>query len=209
MKESTVYVVGSQAIYGSFPDLDLGIVLASKDIDVFTVPYYESWWLPVVERFGSDSDFDLERGYYVDMVKPDLPRLPNGWKERAVRRTIGTIDIDGRAAEVVAVFPEAHDLAASKIAIGQAQDAEFLAGLAQRGLLDRSVLEERLASAPRMDAARLDESRKRVREAFEHAVTEKIWTSSLFRELLPPRGRDRRAPGRSGSPSSVPSSVRR
>ena len=42
MKEPTVYVVGSQAIYGSFPDLDLGIVLASKDIDVFTVPYYES-----------------------------------------------------------------------------------------------------------------------------------------------------------------------
>ena len=105
MKEPTVYVVGSQAIYGSFPDLDLGIVLASKDIDVFTVPYYESWWLPVVERFGSDSDFDLERGYYVDMVKPDLPRLPNGWEERAVRRTIGTIDIGGRLIEVVAVFP--------------------------------------------------------------------------------------------------------
>jgi len=169
MKESTVYVVGSQAIYGSFPDLDLGIVLASKDIDVFTVPYYESWWLPVVERFGSDSDFDLERGYYVDMVKPDLPRLPNGWEERAVRRTIGTIDIEGRAADVVAVFPEAHDLAASKIAIGRAQDADFLAGLVQRGLLDRSLLEDRLASAPRMDRARLDESRKRVREAFERA----------------------------------------
>jgi hypothetical protein len=33
MKEATVYVVGSQAIYGSFPDLDLGIVRASKDID--------------------------------------------------------------------------------------------------------------------------------------------------------------------------------
>jgi len=169
MKEPTVYVVGSQAIYGSFPDLDLGIVLASKDIDVFTVPYYESWWLPVVERFGSDSDFDLERGYYVDMVKPDLPRLPNGWEERAVRRTIGTIDIDGRASEVVAVFPEAHDLAASKVAIGRAQDAEFLAGLVQRGLLDRSRLEDRLANAPRMDRARLDESRKRVREAFESA----------------------------------------
>jgi hypothetical protein len=121
----------------------------------------------VVERFGSDSDFDLERGYYVDMVKPDLPRLPNGWEERAVRRTIGTIDIDGRAAEVVAVFPEAHDLAASKIAIGRAQDAEFLAALVQRRLLDRSLLEDRLASAPRMDRARLDESRKRVREAFE------------------------------------------
>jgi hypothetical protein len=30
MKETTVYVVGSQAIYGSFPDLDLGIVLASR-----------------------------------------------------------------------------------------------------------------------------------------------------------------------------------
>ncbi len=170
MKEPTVYVVGSQAIYGSFPDLDLGIVLASKDIDVFTVPYYESWWLPVVERFASDSDFDLERGYYVDMVKPDLPRLPNGWKERAIRRIIGAIDIDGREVGVVAVFPEAHDLAASKIAIGRAQDLDFLAGLIERRLLDQRVLEGRLASAPRMDPARLDESRKRVREAFERAA---------------------------------------
>jgi hypothetical protein len=170
MRETTVYVVGSQAVYGSFPDLELGTVLASKDIDVFTIPYYESWWLPVVERFGSDSDFDLERGYYVDMVKPDLPRLPTGWEARAIRRIIGTIDIDGHPAEVEAVFPEAHDLAVSKIAIGRAQDVDFVAGLADRGLLDRSLLEERLPRAPRMDATRLKESRTRVCQIFERAT---------------------------------------
>jgi len=58
--QTTVYVIGSQAIYGAYPDFELGIVLASKDIDVFTLPYLERWWLPVNERFGSDSDFGSE-----------------------------------------------------------------------------------------------------------------------------------------------------
>lgn len=140
--ETTVYVIGSQAIYGAFPDLGLEIVLASKDIDVFTVPYYETWWLPVIERFGSDSDFDLDRGYYVDMVKPDLPRLPAGWEERAIRRMIGEISMAGRSEQITAVFPETHDLAVSKIAIGRPQDLDFLASLVERKLVERRVLEE-------------------------------------------------------------------
>ena len=165
--QTTIYVIGSQAIYGAYPDFELEIVLASKDIDVFTLPYLERWWLPVNERFGSDSDFDVERGYYVDMVKPDLPRLPAGWENRAVRRVIGTLLINGRSEDVTAVFPEAHDLAASKVAIGREQDVEFLLGLVEAQVIQRSVLEDRLRQAPRMDQKRLNESLKRVQDAYD------------------------------------------
>lgn len=165
--QTTLYVIGSQAVYGAYPDFDLGVVLASKDIDVFTIPYLERWWLSVNEQFGSDSDFDIERGYYVDMVKPELPRLPLDWKDRAIRRVIGTIDIDGRLENVTAVFPETHDLAASKIAIGRDQDVAFLSGLIEAGLIERDLLEARLRCAPRMDQKRLDESLERVHAAFD------------------------------------------
>lgn len=170
--QTTIYVIGSQAIYGAFPDFELGIVLASKDIDVFTLPYLERWWLPVNERFGSDSDFDVERGYYVDMVKPELPRLPAGWEDRAIRRVIGTIVVDGRTENVTAVFPETHDLAASKIAIGRDQDIAFLSGLVEVGVVERGVLEERLRLAPRMDEKRLVDSLKRVLDAFDGSTSQ-------------------------------------
>jgi hypothetical protein len=165
--QTTIYVIGSQAVYGAYPDFELDVVLASKDIDVFTIPYLERWWLPVIEQFGSDSDFDIERGYYVDMVKPELPRLPLGWEGRAVRRVIGTIVVGARSEEVTAVYPEIHDLAASKIAIGRDQDLAFLSGLIESDLVQRDLLEDRLRDAPRMDKERLDDSIERLHAAFD------------------------------------------
>jgi hypothetical protein len=150
--ETTVYIVGSQAVYGSLPDLDLAIVAASTDLDFFTVPHYESLFFPAHATLGDDSEFHHEHDFYVEMVRPTLPRLPEGWEARAVRRVVGNVAIKGEQRPVTAVYPELHDLAVSKLVVGRPQDLRFLEGLAERGHLHRDLLLERLALAPRVKA---------------------------------------------------------
>jgi hypothetical protein len=150
--QTTIYVVGSQAVYGSLPDLDLAIVAASTDLDFFTLPHYEGLFFPAHATLGDDSEFHHEHDFYVEMVRPTLPRLPEGWELRAVRRVVGEIDLKSERHAVTAVYPELHDLAVSKLVVGRPQDIRFLEGLAERGYLQRDLLLERLSLAPRVKA---------------------------------------------------------
>ncbi len=167
MGETTIYVIGSQAAYGTVPGLEAEVVVASTDVDFFTMPHYESLFFPAHAELGDDSEFHHAHGFYVEMVRPTLPRLPEGWETRSVRRDIGEIDVKGERRAVTAIYPELHDLTVSKLVVGRPQDLRFLEGLAERGLIERGVLLERLAGTPRVKEDDMQRALRAVDEAFD------------------------------------------
>ncbi len=141
-----VLIVGSQALHGTHPDPPIAVVEASREVDIVPLPFeeYERWFYYAHERLGADSEFDVEHGIYVDMVRDRVPKLPPGWESRSIERAL-QID-DSRS--VTAVYPELHDLLVSKLLANRAQDEAFLRGVTKLGRIDPFVLRERLLSVP-------------------------------------------------------------
>jgi len=137
-----VLIVGSQALHGSYPDPPIHVVVSSREIDVVPLPYelFDKWFYYAHERLGADSEFDIEHGLYVDMVRASTPKLPKGWEQRTHERVLRAAD--GRS--VVAVYPEVHDLLASKLLAARPQDVEFLKGVRKLLSVDRKTIECRI-----------------------------------------------------------------
>jgi len=106
------------------------------------LPYaaFDNWFYYAHERLGADSEFDAEHNVYVEMVRNTMLRLPKGWEERAVERVLRA----GTNAAVTVVYPELHDLLASKLIAGRAQDLAFLQGVRHLLQVDNTTLRMRL-----------------------------------------------------------------
>ena len=101
----------------------------------------------VLEHLGPDSDYDVERQYYVDPVRRGtvVPILPNGWRERAVHRHIDVPATEEKAAFAIDVyFLEVHDLIASKLAANRAKDRDFARAAFRLGFFEKDVVAQRL-----------------------------------------------------------------
>ena len=98
---------------------------------------------PAVEIDGSIGEASLFHrtfGYYAEGVSETTAVLPPGWEGRLVRYE------SPMAEGVVAWCLELHDLWLSKAIAGRAKDLDFCRALAQRDLVDQSVLRDRLTS---------------------------------------------------------------
>ena len=74
--------------------------------------------------------------------------LPNGWRDRLVLvQNENTLYLRGWCLEV-------HDLAIAKYAAGPEKDLEFTRALARHSMVERTVLEDRLAVTPVDDTVR-------------------------------------------------------
>ncbi len=106
------------------------------------LPYepFEKWFYYAHERLGADSEFDAENGVYIDMMRASMLRLPRGWEKRALERIL----LAETPEAIVVVYPELHDLLASKLFAGRAQDLEFLQGARQLLSVDRKTLKRRI-----------------------------------------------------------------
>jgi hypothetical protein len=127
-----VYVFGSQAILGQYPDApeslrqsaeaDIAPVTAVDMVDAIDV------------NLGELSPFHDAFGFYVHGVSIEAAVLPLGWEERAVAvRNDNTRDSTGWCVE-------AHDLAASKLVAFRDKDREFVRVL----LLEKLIIPGRL-----------------------------------------------------------------
>jgi hypothetical protein len=139
-----ILVIGSQAIHAHHANPPIDAVVESREVDLVPQPYadYSKWFYYAHERLGNDSEFDLKHGRYVDMVKDTVPKLPSGWEERAIERTLHLPD--GRV--VTAIYPELHDLIVTKLLAGRAQDEAFLRGVLKIADVSERTLRERMAS---------------------------------------------------------------
>jgi hypothetical protein len=137
--DDAVYVFGSQAILGQYPDAPITL-RQSAEADICPVKRRDA--IDQLDgSLGEDSRFHREFGFYVHGISIDAARLPTGWKKRVVvvSHVIGTRGKRG-------LCLEAHDLAASKLAAFREKDRDFVRTLLVDGLVKHRTLETRIRS---------------------------------------------------------------
>jgi hypothetical protein len=136
--DDAVYVFGSQAILGQFPDAPAGL-RQSVEVDITPVSRLDR--VDNIDgSLGELSPFHTAFGYYVHGLPiEEAAKLPAGWKDRvvAVRDAVGTLGKTG-------LCLEAHDLAASKLAAFRDKDRDFVRVLLVERLVSARVLKRRI-----------------------------------------------------------------
>jgi|SRR5262245_17510657 len=150
-EDNEVYVFGSQAILGQFPEAPEDLrQSAEADIAPKNRPERADW---IDRALGELSYFHRTHGFYVHGLTIDTAALPAGWEHRAhVIQNENTQNNKG-------ICVEAHDLAASKLAAFRDKDREFVRTLLTERMIDRNTLTE----AIRMLPITIDEQERRLK----------------------------------------------
>jgi hypothetical protein len=149
-----ILVLGSQAVHGALPDADLpAIATMSEEADLAVVNDLSGDTPHQIEaHFGMGSPYHQHSGVYADGISLTEVSLPLGWEGRVRTEQIeGDNDDDN---PVTLLFPEIHDLCASKLTVagtggfGRRTDREFVSALIEAGLVDTDQLTERIDLLP-------------------------------------------------------------
>lgn len=110
--------------------LDAYLVLLPGDADKARV---------LLATLGRGRPFANERGFHADILHPDITEMfPPGWEER----------LEPMPGFYGVFFLEVADLAVAKLHAGRPKDVELLAHLLREGLLEASMVRERLGATP-------------------------------------------------------------
>lgn len=126
----------------------------SRDVDAYTLADPPRIF-DLASELGEGSAFDLEHGFFLDPVSPDLPTFPSNWEYRLVKVPL--------ANGIRVYFVEANDVAVSKYARCEPRDREWIRAGLQAKLLSPAVIECRMRETVFLD----DAERKRAWDAFE------------------------------------------
>ena len=142
-RDNEVYVFGSQAILGQFPDAP-ETLRQSAEADIAPVNKVEM--VNVIDaNLGELSPFHEAFGFYVHGVSIEAAILPKGWQKRAIRvQNKNTNNSIGWCVEV-------HDLAASKLAAFREKDRDFVRVLISDELVNARRLLLRISQLPKSD----------------------------------------------------------
>ena len=149
-----ILVLGSQAIHGSLPGVTLPeITTLSEEADLAVVTDLAGDTPHQIEaQFGMGSPYHQHFGVYADGISLSEVALPEWWEGRLrTERVDHATDPDNA---VTVLFPEIHDLCASKMAVavtggfGRRSDRVFVEALVVAGLVDLDVLGERVDRLP-------------------------------------------------------------
>lgn len=134
--DDEVYVFGSQAILGQYPDASESL-RQSAEADIAPVKAIDM--VDMIDgNLGELSTFHNTFGFYVHGVPIEAAVLPTGWEERAIEvRNENTSNYTGWCVE-------AHDLAASKLVAFRDKDRDFVRTLLVEKLIEPSKLHRRL-----------------------------------------------------------------
>lgn len=138
--DDEVYVFGSQAILGQYPDAPASL-RQSAEADIAPVTAVDM--VDVIDaHLGELSPFHDAFGFYVHGVSIDAAILPAGWPRRAIAvRNENTRNNTGWCVE-------AHDLAASKLVAFRHKDKTFVRILLVDALIKPATLRRRLSQLP-------------------------------------------------------------
>jgi uncharacterized nucleotidyltransferase DUF6036 len=137
-------VIGSQAITAVETDPP-ETLLESTEADIY--PLDDPQGVDDIDgSLGEGSPFHVAYGYYAHGVGPETAQAPRGWQERLVR-----VDVPprpGSKRSPVAWCLEANDLVLAKCVAGRERDWEYAAAAIKAGLVDPTVLLERVPELP-------------------------------------------------------------
>jgi hypothetical protein len=144
--ETEVYVFGSQAILGEFPEAPEAVRM-SAEADIAPKNFPERSDL-IDGALGELSQFHETHGFYVHGIDPSGVALPTGWGKRAIR-------VQSRATrENVGWCLEGNDLAASKLVAFRDKDREFVRVLLAEQMVSAKEIIRRLRQIPDRDTTR-------------------------------------------------------
>ena len=136
-EDTEVWVFGSQAILGEFPDAPEDL---RTSIEVDMQPKNRPEMTDLVDgALGEMSQFHKTHGFYVHGLLIDGSSFPNGWQHRA-KPVVGEISTRGKIGWCV----EIHDLAASKLAVYREKDRDFVRILLIEGMIATETLIKRI-----------------------------------------------------------------
>lgn len=125
--DTEVYVFGSQAILGQYPDAPAEL-RQSAEADI--APKNKPEQVDQIDgNLGEHSLFHSTHGFYVHGVNLETAILPQGWKKRQI--IVQNENTRGKKGICVG----AHDLAASKLVAFRDKDREFVRVLMKEGLV--------------------------------------------------------------------------
>jgi hypothetical protein len=137
-EDSEVWVFGSQAILGEFPDAPEDL---RTSIEVDMQPKNRPDKADLVDgALGEMSQFYKTHDFYVHGLLIDGSALPQGWEHRA-KPVVDEISTRGKIGWCV----EVHDLAASKLAAYREKDRNFVRTLLIEGMIVAKILIERIS----------------------------------------------------------------
>lgn len=153
-EDSEVYVFGSQAILGQYPDAPNSL---RQSVEADIAPVHAIDRLDLIDgALGELSAFHDTHGFYVHGVGLEAAILPTGWERRAIAVQ------NENTRENIGWCVEAHDLAASKLAAFRSKDLDFVRVLIVEGLVRVSKLLLRVNQLPNHERLP-DEIRDRIR----------------------------------------------
>jgi hypothetical protein len=165
--ETTFIIIGSQAYYGTSSAEQPQSVLESGDVDMLPPKALSlEEFTRVHGEIGFESEFHDAQGFYVDLVQPDTPPMPFDWRLRITEMPVGEALIRGEKRTVFAVYPDIHDIAASKAVLNRPADFRFLSEVAGQGLLDRDTVRQRVGSIKRIDDEHRERALREIDEVF-------------------------------------------
>lgn len=137
--EQAVIVVGSQSILGSFEEPPPDAV-ASIEADLLPLDDPDGRKADLIDgAIGEGSPFQDLHGIYAQGVSAQTSVLPAGWRGRLIEVS------NENTSQATGWCLDAHDLAVAKLVAGREKDEVFLCALFAAGLLDPSVVADRLA----------------------------------------------------------------
>lgn len=139
LREDGVIVIGSQAILGTYDEGRLpAVVTRSVEADLLPLDGDERKADLIDGSIGEDSPFHAAFGVYGQGAGPRTATLPPGWRERLVPLTgDGTRGATGWCLEP-------HDLVVAKLVAWRQKDRRYVRALLDAGLVDATVLVDRL-----------------------------------------------------------------
>lgn len=137
-EDSEVYVIGSQAILGQFPNAPEDL-RQSMEADV--VPKNKPENADYIDgSLGEFSKFHVTHKFYVHGLSIEAAVLPDGWKDRVIKvQNENTRMHTGWCVE-------GHDMAASKLAASRPKDLDFVRILLREKLITSDELLRRVAT---------------------------------------------------------------
>ncbi len=137
-KDSEIWVFGSQAILGEFPNAPEDLC-ASIEVDVQPKNRPDNVG-DIDATLGELSLFHQTHGFYVHgLPLEEAAALPQGWEHRA-KPVVDEISTRGKIGWCI----ETHDLAASKLAVYREKDRDFVRVLLTERMIVVKTLLERI-----------------------------------------------------------------
>lgn len=154
-----VIVVGSQAILGTYDELQLPAA-ATMSIEVDILPIAESndetaRLADLIEGVaGEFSPFEKLHGFSIDGVDLQTAVLPEGWKSRLVRVQNSNTSAPSGDPRFIGWCLDKEDLCVAKLIAFREKDQNFVAALLEANLVSADVIASGLATvAPEHNAA--------------------------------------------------------